>query len=519
MSAESLWMERAPWLGAGVHLVLLLALVGVLYRIVRRALPSAAAALVASAPLVTEASRALLTWPSGAQHLLAMLAAALAVHESQARRLPTALLATAVALGSHESSALVVPVLLWAGRDPSLRANERRAWLFAPPALFALWLLGYAAARAHGVMMPPQAASPLGALAQSPALAVHLLEALLGLEDLPRTTALLVGGSQALVILLALFGATQHRAAPHRGAFALTLMAGVVAATPLALLLPDWNAWRASLPLLAIGVGLGGLLAGVDPRLAQVFVTLRLLALLAAPAAPATTQEIPVTRSDLSFVRLARLQRIVGSTREELLAAHPVLPHGARIRYWTMPGLAEVGFQQQQATQVWYRDSTLTFRGFGGLAGLDDPPEVVLGYNAAESERPAVVMSPEALRLYRLAHTAAQRGDAIAVDSLGALTLSAQPRAILLFTAQVQFARASARLMLNDDRGADSLVTVVLGLMPDHAAAHSLAARLALRRGAFRDARALATRALELDPSETLASEVLDKLAGSALSY
>lgn len=519
MSAEALWMERAPWVGALMHLVLLVALVAVLYRMLRRVLPAAAAAAVASAPLVTEASRALLTWPSGVQHLLAMLAAALVVHEAQARRLPTALLALAIALGSHESSVIVIPVLLWVARDRSLRSPQRLAWLLAPLTLLALWLSGYAAARAHGVLMPPQAATPMQALANLPQLGTHLFEALFGLEDLARPTALLLGGMQAAVMVIAFIVLIRQPRAPHRRPFAITALAGLVAALPLAVLLPDWNAWRASLPLLALAVGIGGLLASIDARLAQMFVTLRLISLLVAPTAPTTTQDVPSTSSDLSFVRLARLQRIVGSTREELLAAHPVLPHAARIRYWTMPGLAEVGFQQQQAAQVWYRDSTLTFRGFGGLAGLEDPPEVVLGYNAAESARPAVVMSLQALRLYRLAHAAAQRGDAIAVDSLGALTLSAQPRAILMFTAQVQFARASARLMLNDDRGADSLVAVVLGLMPDHAAAHSLAARLALRRGAFRDARALATRALELDPSETLASEVLDKLAGSALSY
>lgn len=517
MNMEALWMERAPWLGALVHLMLLMALAVILERILRRALPAAPAALLACAPLLTEASRALLIWPSGVQHLFAMLATALAVHEMLARRLPTALLAAALALGSHESSVLLVPVLMRTAREPSLPPRARRAWLLAPLALFVAWLSGYAIARGHGVHLPPAPTWSLTPLARIPELARHLYEALLGLEDLPARAALLLGVSHALVVAIALFRARRLSAA-HRRAFALTMLAGAVAALPLVWLLPDWNAWRASLPLLALGIGLGGLLAGIDARLAYAFVTLRVVALLLAPTATLTTLEVPRTRSDLSFVRIARLQRIVTETRRELLATHPTLPRGARVRYWTMPGLAEVGFQQEQAAKVWYHDTTLTFRGFGGLAGLDDPPDVVIAYDGTESEHPAVSMTAPALRLYGLAHAAAQRGDARAVDSLGALTLAAQPRAIRGLTGQVQFARASARVLLGDDRGADSLLAITLDRMPDHAAALALAARIALRRGAARQAWALATRALELDEHEELARQVLEQLAKSPLA-
>ena len=410
MSAESLWMERAPWVGALVHLALLVALVAVLYRILHRVLPAAAAAAVASAPLLTEASRALLTWPSGIQHLLAMLAAAIAVHESRARRLPTALLAAAIALGSHESSVLVIPVLLWVSRDTTLPRHRRLAWGLAPLALLALWLLGYAAARAHGVLMPPQAAAPAQALANLPPLARHLFESLSGLEDLARPTALLLGGMQAVVMMIALVALIRKPLGPHWQVFALTALAGLVAALPLALLLPDWNAWRASLPLLAIAIGLGGLLASIDVRLAQVFVTLRLMALLVAPAAPTTTQEVPATRSDLSFVRLTRLQRLVTSTRRELLTAHPRLPAGAHIAYWTMPGFAEVGFQGEKAAQVWYDDPALRFTGFGGLAGFGQLPDAVIGLDGTEPNHPAVVITARAATLRpRLRRRAQQR--------------------------------------------------------------------------------------------------------------
>lgn len=517
MSLEALWMERAPWVGALVHLVLFVALALALQRMLRRALPVWPATLIACVPLLTEASRVLLTWPSGVQHLFPMLATAIAVHELLARRLLTALTAAALALGGHESTVVVLPILMLAARDRSMSPGARRAWLLGPLLLLAGWLAGYAVALRHGVLLPPAPTLDLATLARLPGLARHLCEALFGLEDLPIGTTLMLGVGQGMVMAAAVFGA-RRAGAPHRKAFALTLVAGALAALPLAWLLPDWNAWRASLPLLALGVGLGGLLAGVDARLAYAFVALRFVAMLLAPTATPTTLEFPITRSDLSFVRLARLQRIVTQTRHELLTTHPVLPSGARVRFWTMPGFAEVGFQQEQAAQVWYHDTTLTFRGFGGLAGLADPPDVVITYDGTATEGAAVTMTAPTLRYYGLAHIAAQRGDAVAVDSLGALTLAAQPRGIRALTGQVQFARASARTMLGDDRGADSLLAITLERMPDHAAAYALAADIALRRGAIRQARALAARSLELDGREELARQVLERIAKSPLA-
>lgn len=515
MSAESLWMERAPWFGALVHLTLLVALVGVLYRVLRRVLPAAAAAAVASAPLVTEASRALLTWPSGIQHLLAMLAAVVAVHETQARRLPTALLATAIALGSHESSVLVIPVLMWVARDRALTPRQRLAWGLTPLALLALWWFGYSVARAHGVLMPLQAAAPIQALTNMPQLAGHLCESLFGLEDLARPTALLLGGMHAVVLLIAFVALARQPRAPHRQAFAFTALAGIVAALPLAVLLPDWNAWRASLPLLTIAIGLGGLSACIDTRLAQLFMTLRLIALLVAPTAPATTQEVPLTRSDLGFVRLARLQKLVTATRTELLAAHPRLPAGAHVAYWTMPGLAEVGFQREKAAQVWYDDRSLRFTGFGGLNGFTELPDAVIGLDGTEPAHPAVVITPRALQLFAMGYTAARSNDAVAVDSLLALALLAQPREVRAFNGQMLFTRASARAALGHDHVADSLLALAIQRLHDHAGAYSLAAVLAARRGATDEARRLATRALELDPNDAQARQVLLQLRGS----
>lgn len=513
MRFEALWMESHPILGAAIHLGLLLAIATLIYRLARRALPAPSALCVALTPMVTEAHRVLITWPSGSQHLLAMLFVALAVHESFARRLWTTAIALALALGSHENAVFALPALLVDGGKGVRSTRSARGRRLALLGVSAVWLMGYSMARSHGVQMPVSTGSLEAAIGNLPSLARHLLEALLGLEDLPAGAAAALIAAHVGIALLALAAGLRRGAPPVRAAFVTCLALGLVSALPLALLLPDWNAWRASVPLLAIGVGVTGILAGMDTRLAQVFVLLRLIALLLAPTPTGETLVVPSTRSDFSFVRLGRLQRIVHATRAELLTTHPTLPRGARIRYWTLPSLAEVGFQQQKAAQVWYRDTTISFGGFGGAAGFRDAPDVVLGYDGSHAEDPAVVVTPHALALYQQGFAAAERGDARAVDSLVICTLAAQPVEIGIFTAQLLFARATARIAMGDDPLADSLLAETRARLPDHAGAHALAAGIALRRGARDQARQLAERALELDPNEPVARQVLADLA------
>src|SRR5437870_2914566 len=87
------WLLAAPWGDALLHALLLGAIGVLVFRIARRDLAPPVAAAMAAGVVITEPARVLLGWPSGAQHLLAALFALLAVHEMQARRLPTAALA------------------------------------------------------------------------------------------------------------------------------------------------------------------------------------------------------------------------------------------------------------------------------------------------------------------------------------------------------------------------------------------------------------------------------------------
>src|SRR5262249_20799106 len=78
------FLFTAPWVVPAVSMGLLAALYALVYRVARRAFPvsALAAAAVALFPVTNESARVLLDWPSGCQHLLAMVFAALAVHEA-----------------------------------------------------------------------------------------------------------------------------------------------------------------------------------------------------------------------------------------------------------------------------------------------------------------------------------------------------------------------------------------------------------------------------------------------------
>jgi len=126
----------------------------------------------------------------------------------------------------------------------------------------------------------------------------------------------------------------------------------------------------------------------------------------------------------MAYVRLARLQRTLESTRRALLQARPTLPRGAAVKFWNLPRLAEVGFQGSSALRVWYRDSTLTWERFGGVENMDRLVDVLVEYrdNAAE---PAEVIEPGAYRWYIGGGHALIAGRLTEADSLLALAAGA----------------------------------------------------------------------------------------------
>ncbi|MBI5709403.1 MAG: hypothetical protein HZC42_03740 [Candidatus Eisenbacteria bacterium] len=499
------WLLSAPWAAAALHALLLLALYAVLWRIARRGFPPGVAAAVAAFPLLSEPARVLLAWPSAGQHVLAMLFAALAVERALAGRRLHAALVALLALLSHETAAVVLPVLpfvTW------VRARELRAGLVSLGGVLvvaALWGAGYAAALHHGVKLPGDTytVSPLAGLL--PVLA-RGLTAQLDLEDASpavRDTAVLLYGALAL---LALGLAAGRRARARLAAAAPALLGGaawfLATLAPLALVFPDWNAWRTSVASLGLAVALAGTLGLVRPWLAGVFTAVRLAALLAAPAAPAVVEmAVPLTTSDFSFVRIVRLQRTVESARRVMLARHPVLPRAAQLRFWQQPRLAEVGFQSLRAARVWYRDSALDWHAFGGKRGLHQRPDALVEFEIRRPW-PAVVIEPAALLSYLAASDSMIAGNLRAADSLMLAAWRVQPGDTLIFHGILALNRARLAWDLRDFARADSLNQWGQRYQGESSGYWAMSARFALLRGDRGAADVAVRRCLTIDPAD-----------------
>lgn len=443
------WLPDTPWLGPLVAALLLLALYVLLYRVARHRFDPAVAAALATFPLLAEPARVLLAWPSAAQHLLGAVFAALAIERALAAR-PRARLAPIAAGGaallallSNEAAAVVLPALPLIAWFRTRSRAEATRWGGAALAVAALWAAGYAVARAHGSALPAGSggASPLGLVA----VIVQGLVAQLGHEGLPRALRppLLAGAAALVAAGLALSLRAKARGRIVRAAPALLggLAWFVAAVAPLALLLPDWNAWRTTVAALGLAVALGGWLALAWRPLVGALVALRLAALLLAQPAPAVvTDRPPPGASSFSFARITRLQRIVESTRRTLRAEVPDLPRDGVVRYGELPRLAEVGFNGANALRAWYRDTTLTWRGFGGHEGVHERTDALLEY---EPDRPwpAVLIESEAYRLYRLAYDAGLAGRLESADSLLTAARGAQRHEAIRFYALVDSSR------------------------------------------------------------------------------
>jgi len=459
-------MIAAPWVTVVFHAALFLALFALAWDLARRVFAAPVAAAIATFPVLSETTRMLLYWPSAAQHLLAMVFAALALREARAGRAWTTGLAVIAGLLCHEAALIALPfaVLLLLHDAPR---ETRARWLrVAPPlAMFALWAVVYRVVQARGVLLPtrpPGAASPGGYLQ----LLGFATPALLNLEDIGGTARAAIEAGYVVIAAWAgmlLFGAAgRRRFVAARPALALGAAWFALGLAPLLAVLDDWNAWRTPMPGLGFGLLALGLVGVASPRLALAFAGLRAVALLLAPAAPTTVAPFqPVTTSEMSFTRLVRLQRIADDTRTTLAANYPRLPAHADVRFQTLPRMAEVGLQGQLAPRVWYADSTLTWRSFGGLGGFDPMPKYVLAYDTHRRWKP-VVLAPEAVSLLGRGLAAMAASRLAEADSLLVAAQEAQAVESDEFSGSVVANRARIALAKNDIVHADSLNQVFL---------------------------------------------------------
>ncbi len=505
------WLMSAPWLAPLLAALLLLALYAVLYRLARRRFDAPVSAAIACFPLLAEPARIFLAWPSAAQHLLPTVFAALAVERAAAGRLTFAAAASLLALLSNEAAIVVLPTLPLVAWFRTRSWRETARWGAGTTAVAALWGAGYAVARAHGVGLPPGAGAGLPAEALW-SVVVRTFVAQTGGEGLPPALSGPHLALCGLLVAVALAGSFS-RAARKRIADAAPVLLGglawfVAGAVPLAMIFPDWNAWRTTVAALGLAFALTGWLALVSPWLAGLLVALRLAALLLASPAPALVTGEPPPGSDLCLARIVRLQRIVGSSRTALLDRYPRLEPGSIVRYWNLPQFAEIGFDTGTALQVWYRDSTLAWAPFGGMGGWTAPRAALVEYDSGRPW-PATIIEPRALALFQAGYDRMFQRSWQASESLLVEAQRAQPGEGLAFHGLVNLAQAQIALTTGNLARADSLLLLAGGRLHELNPSYwLLKAILAQKRGDRAGALDALGKCLALDPMDANALRV-----------
>jgi hypothetical protein len=499
------WLVRAPWVAALLAVLLLLALYAVLYRLARHRFDAPVAAALASFPLLAEPARVLLAWPSAAQHLLGALFAALAIERTAAGSLFPAGAAALLALLSNEAAFLVLPALPLLAWFRTRSRRETARWGLAAALVAALWAAGYAVARAHGAGAPAGTGAGLSAPAYW-AVLVQALASQLGWEAIHPVLGLPLLVVSCLLVAAGI-AASLARGARRRIARAAPVLLGGLAwflagVAPLALLLPDWNAWRATVASLGLAFALTGWLALAWRPLAFALVALRLATLLLAHPGPATvSNQPPVGASGYSFARLVRLQRTVESTRTALLESSPRLRRHAVVRFWNLPQLAEVGFAGPRALRLWYGDSTLAWTGFGGRDGGAGRRDVLIEYDNGRPW-PATIIRPQAMAFYLASGDSLRAGSGQAADSLLVRARRIQPGESLAFFGLIDLVRAQVALNGGADSRADSLLQSGLRFSGPSSRYWLLTSVLEQRRGDRSGAARALRECLALDPED-----------------
>jgi hypothetical protein len=282
----------------------------------------------------------------------------------------------------------------------------------------------------------------------------------------------------------------------------------LASSAPLALLLPDWNSWRTTIPSLGLGFAFAGWLGLVGQPLVAVLVGTRLVLLLVAPPAPAVvTDRPPESGSSFSFVRLVRLQRTVESTRRALRAC--AVARGDTVFYWALPRMAEVGFAGSSALRVWTGDTTLAWASFG--SGPKVTPAVVVEYELGRPW-PATRLAPEAVAAYFTGMARNSAGDLAAADSLMREAGRLQP-GNLAFHDEVRLKAANIALRRGDAARAESLIGLSAGVAGSSSNYWATACQIALVRGDVERARDAVGRCLRMDPHNALGRELAQTLS------
>ncbi len=403
-------MLAHPAVVAGIH-VALLALASLLfYRAFRVARPGAWAAVVATAPLLSESTRTLIGWPSHFVDLGLWLFTALAAHEFAYRRWVTGLAALLGALLCKEVAVIAAVLLpLMPGIGP--RDNRPRLRLAAAcAAVAALWGVAYVSIRTHAQLsLPHDMEHTLATASWFERLGWSIANSLRAIMSLPLVQSnndRAVGSLLALVALLWVAVALRHRRGRARWSQALAwvLWGGawfLGASATLTAVYPFWMPNRSGFGSLGLLAMTAELAWTAHPMMLGAIVAARLVALGIAPAPPPRiTNDAATTGAFMDFEQAVRLQRLMRVSRDALRARLPHPAPGTHIGIHYLPRRAEYAFGGSHAIRAWYADSTLEWDPMQRIREHAEPRLAAIIEFEPDATPQASIVEPAAMRAY-----------------------------------------------------------------------------------------------------------------------
>jgi tetratricopeptide (TPR) repeat protein len=428
-------LSHPRWI-ATLHALALAAAAVLLFRVLRRGWPAPAAAAAASFPVLLEAARVLLAWPSAAQDLGALLFLAIALLAAVHRRRWPMCAAALAAMLCKENAAPLALLVPFAPFD--LGPRPWRAGRWSAGLTVGAWL---ALRIAVHVLTHEPGASAVTASTAGP-LASRLFQSLalaagdaFGITTGLRARGVFIAAALGCVALSLLWLLRRRGQRPGTLAWTLWGLAWFAAgAAPMAFLLPDWAPYRSVLAATGLGIAIVAPLASVRAAWLVPVVATRLAALLVAPQPPERLAiDASFNGGAMTYPRLAQLQRSVHEARRTLFAVRPTLaPHATVIRE-AWPRMTGVAFAGDLALHAWYRDTTIRWLPSEALTRADTTRiDAVLEFEPLRSPQ-YVSIEPasmhRAMRVVRLMHD--QRienalAEIAAAESLQADTACAQ---------------------------------------------------------------------------------------------
>ena len=517
------WIVDHPAAVAALHTVALALATLLLYRALRRVWPGPWAALAASFPLLSESTRAVISWPSQSTDLGVWLFTALAVHEAAARRLATTLLSLLAALLCKEVAVIAALLIPWMpGLGPPDRRTRMR-WTAATLGLVAVWAAAYAWVRHHAGLslphgleneLPKGAASVLTRLQWAWS---NTTKALFSLPAVYEPRADVLGFAGVLLVLFAAgaFAFDRRARARLREALPWVLWGGFwfcSAAASLVVIYPFWVPARSIYGSLGFGVMWAAVLGAAGPLFLAGILVLRLAAFAMSPGPPRSISDLPPsTGAFMDFEHLSRLQRLMREARSALKTRYPRLPAGAEVGQAYMPRFAQYAFGGSRGLQVWYRDSSLRWvrmedflrdpkRGLSTIVEFEPPP------------RQIALLSPEALRCQirakELLDRQAWRDALVELDRADSIAASGAAR----FRATEGATRAMALVGLGQNEAAEREALRAIALWPAHPAAHAVLGFLRYKQNRLKEAQAELVHALGANPNDPAARALLSRI-------